>query len=181
MSEGILIGGAGNALLFGPKDGVEGLWDRATSMPTGTTPIRYNGIFRATQIYGVYYSDAADLAECYDIKGKFRMGDLIAIDENGDLVRNEIYGNTKVLGFVSERPGFILGMTDDTKVPIALSGRIWVNCETIIHPGDFLIGCGEGKVVGFNDIEKTRRGQVVGIALSGSTKENKVLAFVTRM
>lgn len=178
MAEGIIIGGSGNALLFGHTDGVEGKWDRSTSMPTATQAIRYNGILRATRVYAVYYSDDADLAESYKIKGEFKVGDLIAIEDNGDLVRNDIYGNTKVLGFVSEEPGMVLG--GDKDIPIALSGRVRVNCENIVHPGDFLIGCGEGKVIGVSDIERTKRGQVVGIALEANV-DDKVLAFVTRM
>lgn len=130
--------GSKNALEFGTADGMEGMWDRQAGAPTGVQPIRYNGYLRATRVYGMYYSDNADYAEAYPVEGEYEPGDLIAITPDG-FWRNTLPGNRRILGFVSDSFACCIGCQGENRVPIALSGRLWVKAQGPVEPGDLLV------------------------------------------
>ena len=159
---------------------VAGYWDKSTTSPTGTTRLNYSGYLYTTRLYGAVYNASADIAECYDVIGEHQPGDLIAIGLDGTFVRNDVSGNDRVLGFVSDEFAVCLGIKKgDT--PIACSGRLHVNCIGPVLPGDFLIGSVvPGRVESVKDIKNIPRGAIVGQALERDIN-GKVLALVMRM
>lgn len=168
-------------LTYGKTDGQAGKFDRKTTAPTAEDPLRYNGVFRATKVFGVYYSDAADVAETYQVEGETEPGDLIAIGRDGNLARNTQPGGTRVLGVVSERPGLLLG--GQVGVPIALAGRVRVKAEGAVCAGDYLAAGHEPGAAHAVSPEDAARGSVVAIALEGkeSAGVGLVMAMIRRM
>lgn len=170
----------GTALIYG-SNGAAGKFDRLTAAPTATSPLRYNGVFRATKVFGIYFSDSADLAETYAVEGAWEWGDLIAIGADGLFRRNETPENRHVLGFASQRPGVVLGGVDG--VPIALAGRVPVRAEGVICAGDFLSAGTEPGTVRTADPDTAPRGSIVAMALEDKLASGvgPVLALVQRM
>lgn len=168
-------------LLYG-ANGEAGKFDTQTTAPTATNALRYNGVFRATKVFGVYYSDSADLAEMYEVQGRAETGDLIAIGLGGVLTRNEVADNPRVLGFVSDAPGVVLGF-GGRGVPVALSGRTPVKAVGEIHAGDFLSASDTPGAVRAVPLEDAPRGSVVAMALEDKTdgEPGRVLAFLLRL
>lgn len=169
-----------DALTFGATSGVAGKFDRLSTAPTATTALRYNGYFRATRIFGVYFSDSADYAEAYKVKGKTDPGDLIAVGPKGVLQRNTKVFNPHVIGFVSEDYAMLIG---GKGTPIALAGRIPVKVVGIVHAGDFLAASATPGAVLATSPDRAPRGSIVAMALEDKLKDGpgKVLAFMMRM
>lgn len=169
-------------LVFGASDAQAGKFDRQSAAPTATDALRYNGFFRATRVYGMYYSDDADYAEAYNVKGEIAPGDLVAIKEGGRLERNTIRGNPAVIGIVSTAPASVIGYSGEHNVPIALVGRVPVWCAGKVRAGDFLMGSAvPGAVEKANAI--TERGAIVAQALEDKDDEGmrKIVALVVRL
>lgn len=168
-----------NTLNFGETSGEAGLWDREETTPTDLTPIRYNGVLRATRVYGMYYSDEADYAEAYAVEGEIEAGELAAICPDGALRRNTLPENPRVLGIVSTSPAALIG-GGERGVPIALAGRVPVKAVGPISPGDLLTA---GEVPGAvrTASAATPRGAVVAQALEALEGTGTVLARVLRL
>ena len=164
-------------------NGTAGKFDHATNSPTAENPLRYNGIFRATKLFGVYYSNNADIAEVYDITGEYKPGDLIAICEDGYYRINTIPGNCKILGIVSTSPGLCLGgEPSNEKAAIALVGRVPANVEGDVNPGDYLMAGDKPGHLKAIDINRAPKGAICAIALSKKDyNSEKCEVFVTRM
>jgi len=136
----------------------------------------------AARADGTIYSVAAlsatlDLAESYPTKdATLSAGEIVALDPANPVFveRAALGGSTPLLGIVSTKPGFWLGgfneelYVNDTKLPIALSGRVPVKVN--LEGGDIAVGdrialssiAGEGrKVIGSEE--------TVGIALESFT------------
>lgn len=171
-----------NALLYGPN-GTAGKFDKLTTAPTASNPLRYNGNFRATKVFGVYFSDNADVAEKYEIEGRVEPGDIIEIDPTtGKLRKNSSASNIHVIGVVSKDPGYVLG-DSDTGIPIALCGRVPVKCAGPVRPGDFLTSSEIPGVAIVTHPNVAPKGSIIGIALEEkvSTETSMVNTFITRM
>jgi len=153
-------------------------WDTGTAAPSGTSPIRYNGYFRAARVYGMYYSDNADYAEAYPVDAECAPGDLIAIGASGYSV-NDIAENTRVLGIVSTDPAGVIG---GEGIPIALTGRVPVKAVGQVRTGDFLVGSSVPGAV-MAAAENPPRGAIVAQALEEKKSDEIgfVLAKVVRL
>ncbi|MCI8537854.1 MAG: hypothetical protein HFF18_04220 [Oscillospiraceae bacterium] len=153
-------------------------WDTGTTTPSGTSPIRYNGYFRAARVYGMYYSDNADYAEAYPVDAECAPGDLIAIGASGYRV-NDIAENTCVLGIVSTAPAGVIG---GEGIPIALTGRVPVKAVGQVRAGDFLVGSSVPGAV-MTATENPPRGAIVAQALEEKKSDEIgfVLAKVVRL
>ena len=159
---------------------VDGYWDKSTTNPTGTARLNYSGYLYTTRLYGAVYNESADIAECYDVEEDVLEGDLVAINLDGSLQRNDVAYNDRVLGFVSGEYAICLGINRGG-VPIACAGRIHVNCVGPVLPGDFLVGSTvPGRVQSVANLSDVPRGAVVGQALE-SDVNGKVLINVVRM
>lgn len=170
-----------DALTYGKTNGENGKWDKLTSVPTGTQPIRYNGYLRATRVLGMYFSDSADYAEAYHVVGGALPGDLIAITEQG-LAVNTVPENPAVLGFVSDSFATLIGVDGEHETPIALMGRVRVKVCGPVRAGEYLTGSIEpGAVQGVTGCPP--QGSIVGQALETdlSMGPRRVWAFVVRM
>lgn len=170
-------------LVLGATNGIAGKFDRLATAPTASTNLRYNGNFRATKVFGVYFSDNADLAERYHIDGDWEYGDLICVCPDGSFKRNDIPENRRVLGFVSTAPGMVLGNDRPEDTPIALSGRVPVRAAGPVEPGDLLAAAPLAGCVWPVDPEQAPRGSIVAMALEAKTTlaPGLVLALVLRM
>lgn len=173
-------GGGGNALLYGDKDGVAGMFDKLSTAPTATNPLRYNGYFRATRVYGCYYSDSADLAEIYHVEDKAEPGDLIMVCPDGAYRKNTIEKNPRLLGVVSTDPGMVLG--NGIGLPIALAGRVPVKVSGDAHAGDFLCASNEpGKAMAVTHVEETPRGSIIGMVIEPKNEKGYANAILFRI
>lgn len=164
-----------DSLNFGPA-GTDGLWDRQSSVPTGTQAIRYNGYLRATRVYGMYYSDAADYAEAYPVEGEVLPGELVALCGDGVLRRCGRAMETRIVGIVSSAPAAVIG---GEGVPLALAGRVPVRVAGAVKAGDFLCSSevpGAAKAIA---LEEAPRGSILGMALEGG--DSLVSALVMRL
>ncbi len=184
-SEAELLGALGSmrrALLYGEENGEAGRFDSLTAAPTAEVPLRYNGILRATKVFGVYFSDNADLAERYPVEGPWEPGDLIRICPDGSLRRNDVPFNRMVLGFVSTAPGCVLGEGTQGP-PVALCGRVPVKVVGPVWPGDYLEAAEEPGCVQRVEPDHALRGAIVGQALEKKTASGPelVMALVLRM
>ena len=160
---------------------VNGYWDKSTTNPTGTQRLNYSGYLYTTRLYGAVYNPSADIAECYHVDGECVPGDLIAIEMDGSLWRNDILCNDRVLGFVSDEYAVCLGVGKG-ETPIAIAGRVHVNCVGPIRPGDYLVGSSvPGRVQSAkDDLTNIPRGAIVAQALEVDVN-GKVLANIVRM
>ena len=161
---------------------VDGYWDKSTTAPTGTTRLNYSGYLYTTRLYGAVYNPSADVAECYDVQGDYLPGDLIAIGLNGEFLQNDISGNDRVLGFVSDEFAICLGV-EHGKVPVAIAGRLHVNCIGPVLAGDYLTGSvvpGRVRSVSSTEMNDLPRGAIVAQALEADAN-GKVLANIVRM
>ena len=160
---------------------VAGYWDKSNTTPTGTTRLNYSGYLYTTRLYGAVYNASADIAECYDVVGDCVPGDLIAIDLDGTMARNDLDGNNRVLGFVSDEYAVCLGVGKGN-TPIAVTGRVHVNCIGPVMPGDYLMGSVvPGRVQSVkDDLDSIPRGAIVAQALETDVN-GKVLANIVRM
>lgn len=140
-------------------------YDQSTAVPTATTMLRWNGYLRATRVYGMFFSDNADLAEAYHVLGDTRPGTVIVIEEDGRLIPCYSDMSTKVLGVVSDSYAVLLGAKgsnmDDT--PIAMTGRVPVRVAGKVAAGQYLVtssvkGCARA-------VEEYIPGAVIGQAL----------------
>lgn len=149
--------------------------------PTGTTRLNYSGYLYTTRLYGAVYNPSADIAECYHVDGECVPGDLIAIEMDGSLWRNDILCNDRVLGFVSDEYAVCLGVGKG-ETPIAIAGRVHVNCVGPILPGDYLVGSSIPGCVqsAKDDLTSVPRGAIVAQALEVDVS-GKVLANIVRM
>ena len=92
----------------------------------------------------------ADLAEKFDVQGRIEAGMVVEIDpeHEGKLRLSQSAINKRVAGVISGAKKLAAGvvLTDpadksQNAQPIAMSGRVWVWCDTTEHaiePGDFL-------------------------------------------
>ena len=175
-----LAANAAASLNFSSAGGEDGLWDRAETTPTGTTPIRYNGYLRATRVYGVYYSDSADYAEAYNIDEDVEPGDIVAVKETGAIGKSQRANDPCVLGVVSTDPAQIIG---GEGVPLALSGRMPVKVSGVVKPGNFLASSDAPGCAHVVDPETVPRGCIVAMALEGkdNTDVGTIMAFALRL
>ena len=174
-------GGYGGYLRISNTANTDSFFYLGNTDPTGTTRLNYSGYLYTTRLYGAVYNPSADIAECYHVEERCLAGDLIAIDLDGRLARNDVAGNNRVLGFVSDEYAVCLGVGKG-ETPIAIAGRVHVNCIGPVMPGDYLIGSVmPGRVQSVaDDMKDLPRGAIVAQALEKDVN-GKVLANIVRM
>lgn len=128
---------------------------------------------------GPYSSAGADFAELLDAEGHSNLepGDVLAINENGDLVKSAHAYQKTVAGVYSTKPAFLGGSSIDVepvgKVPLAVVGIVPVKVTKQngkIKPGDLLVA---SDVAGYamKAKKKTINGTVIGKALQSLDEE----------
>ncbi|MCB0668198.1 MAG: hypothetical protein KDC80_20370 [Saprospiraceae bacterium] len=128
---------------------------------------------------GTYTSPAADFAELLDAEDHSNLepGDVLAIGENGELVKSTSAYQKTVAGVYSTKPAFVGGSPIDVepvgKVPLAVVGIVPVKVtgqNGKIEPGDLLVA---SDVAGYamKAKKKTINGTVIGKALQSLDEE----------
>lgn len=131
---------------------------------------------------------AGDVAEKFDVKEHYVPGTLLEIDPNevGRLRKSSGAYSTLVAGVVSGakglRAGVVLAPTEDPDAqPIALSGRVWVLCETdakSIKPGQLLVASSRPGYAMAGSDKGRLTGAVIGKAMSGMERGKTGLVLV---
>ena len=175
------VNGGGNYLQLSTT-ATAGKFNTTTTAPTNTTRLNYEGYMYATRFYGAVYNDNADFAEAYPVIGDVESGDVIAITDEGRFVKNTIYGNTKILGIVSDEYAFLLGLQfGDT--PIAESGRVHAKVIGTCDAGDYLVGSDEIGTLTKCNADEVKRGAICARALVQKKDYGveKILVQIVRM
>lgn len=134
----ITVDGEGSGLDADKVDGIN--FYKGTTTPTGTTRLNMDGYFYATKVYNAVFNDLAEFMD----KGEedLEPGQILIWDEEkGGLSTTDIVGDKRIVGVYSDSYGFALGGSegDESKVPIGISGRVWVKVKTEVKNGDGLI------------------------------------------
>jgi hypothetical protein len=123
-------------------------------------------------------ANAFDLAEKYDLTGTAVPGDLLILDTAKPNTVKQSDGtvyDARLLGVVSQEPGFLLGWTGD--VNVALAGRVPLKVTAMngaITEGDPLTS---SPIPGFA-MKATHPGMVVGYALDTTSTTSTIDVFV---
>jgi hypothetical protein len=136
---------------------------------------------------GSWQSNAFDLAERFQNHEEgLEPGDVLALDRGSPerLVRTRSAQQDDIIGVVSERPGFVLGVSwedPDAGVPLALAGRVPVKVNLEGGPiriGDYLTSSSTAGVA----MRTVRSGRVIGLAMQAfdgaAVGEGRVVVLV---
>ena len=158
--------------------------------PTGQTRVNFNGYLYATRVGNAMYND---LAECFVPKDGIKYEDckhrIMQIDNNGHVELAQPFSPT-VIGVVSDNYGYLLGGDEEEikknkKIPIGLSGTLWVDLDDdkyigYIQIGEFVCSGKDGKAHAIpiketNDVKYNNT--IVGkiIELDKKTRQAKIL------
>lgn len=140
---GTTIGGY-IAFHYGNLENHLGSWSYNSSSPTGTTPLSYNGYLYATKVFNAAYNDLAEFMPVHVGKTKqdFTAGELLIWNAGaGGLTSCSKFNDNRVMGVYSDTYGQSLGGTgeEDNKVPIGISGRVWVKVKSKVKNGDSIV------------------------------------------
>ncbi|MEI7512592.1 MAG: YncE family protein, partial [Candidatus Uhrbacteria bacterium] len=118
----------------------------------------------STNADGWQSESSYDLAERYYSATQLKSGDLVMSSNEGDFGVQKAIAGSPIMGVVSTKPGFVLGVSATDTYPIALTGRVPTRvsgANGAIHIGDLV---GTSDVAGVAS-KMTKNGYVVGIAL----------------
>jgi hypothetical protein len=137
--------------------------------------------------HGSWQNGAFDLAERFqNHEAGLEAGDVLAVDPQSPerLVKTRSAQQDDIVGVVSERPGFILGVQWEAPhagVPLALAGRVPVKVNLEGGPiriGDYLTSSSQPGIA----MRTIRSGRVIGLAMQAfngtSGAEGKVVVLV---
>lgn len=104
--------------------------------PSGTTRLNMDGYFYATRVYNATFDD---LAEFFP-KAEDAEPGMVMIQTADGVKPCEGRGDGAVVGVYSDSYGYALGSeNEEDKIPVGLSGRVWVWVEEPCNIGDLLI------------------------------------------
>lgn len=128
---------------------------------------------------------AIDIAEWVKFSGiKPEAGDVVCIDaekstiQNGGVVKKCDSNSNLAIGIVSTKPHMIIGneYEGDNSIKLAISGRVPVNVEGNVKPGDLLISSYNGKA---KSCLGNCEGKIVGKSLTPVGENGQVLVLVS--
>jgi len=144
----------------------DGSFYTGTTDPSSTTRLNYDGYFWASKIYNAVFNDLAEFMEKAE---DAEPGQCMVMTENG-VVPSRKRGDKAVVGIYSDSFGYALGAEDqENKIPIGISGCVWVKIKELVEIGDLLISDVDGFVCKANDEEIMIPGIKVGKALQNKT------------
>lgn len=131
--------------------------------PTGTTRLNMDGYLYPTRVYNAAWND---IAEFMDSDGDCKPGQVMV--RSGDkIIPSYKRGDKLVVGVYSDTFGYALGADNqEKKVPVGLSGRVYVWIKEPVKAGDLLIS---SDISGFSTVlkdEENGTGKVFAKALS---------------
>ena len=160
-----------------------------TSIPTanevfdlGNEDYHWNRIY-AKLFYGTAYESMyADIAEKYILSEDTEPGDVVVVTTKPEYEgekSNEI-GSLKVLGVVSENPGFLMNRKEKGK-PVALKGKVKCKVKGPVKKGDILVSYYDGYAISLDYLKEKgielEKYAIVGIALEDG-KDEKIFIKV---
>lgn len=184
LTGGTLTGDLYFRLADGYGDGSSGAkFYLGTTMPTAKTMINWDGYFRATKLFNATYND---VAECFESSDNLTYDDgiykIIEINNEGkaDIAKPL---SKKVIGITSSEYGYLLGGTveeieENKKIPIGLSGTLWVLAENEVKTediGKFICSGENGKarVIESGANTKKYEGTIVGKIVQIDNENNR--------
>jgi hypothetical protein len=137
---------------------------------------------------GSFIGGGADYAELLPGAAGLEPGDVLAINQEGQLVRSTRPYEASVVGVYSTQPGFVAGAGDESadltgKVPLAVMGIVPVKASTEngpIRPGDLLVASsipGHAMKAGPNPPV----GTVIGKALEGLDEGTGIIRMLVML
>lgn len=154
-----------------------------SDMPSSKTMINWDGYFRATKLFNATYND---VAECFESSSSLTYDNgLYKIIEINDEGKAGIAGplSKRVIGITSGEYGYLLGGTveeieENKKIPIGLSGTLWVLAENEVKTEDIgkFICSGKGgkaRVIDSGTNTKKYEGTIVGKIVQIDSENNR--------
>jgi hypothetical protein len=113
----------------------------------------------------------ADVAERFAADAVYKAGTVVELGGNAEITLSATELSETVLGVISTRAAYLMnsGAGDDaTHPPVAMTGRVPVQCIGIVHKGDRLVGAGNGVARSAQPGEATAF-NIIGRALEDKT------------
>jgi len=90
----------------------------------------------------------ADMAERFAADYEYEPGTVVELGGSAEITMSKQDLSETVFGVISTKAAYLMNSragTDATHPPVAMTGRVPVNCVGIIHKGDRLVSAGNGK------------------------------------
>ena len=107
----------------------------------GTLDTRFDTLF-AVATNALY----ADLAEMYASDYAYSAGTVVSFGGEREITLSLVQGDTRVAGVVSTNPCYLMnaGLVAETRVAVALSGRVPTRVTGTVRKGDMMVSNGDG-------------------------------------
>jgi hypothetical protein len=89
----------------------------------------------------------ADVAERFSADAAYEPGTVVELGGSAEITRSTTELSDSVFGVISTRAAYLMNSgagSDLTHPPVAMTGRVPVQCTGVIHKGDRLVSAGNG-------------------------------------
>ena len=89
----------------------------------------------------------ADVAERFSADAAYEPGTVVELGGSAEITRSTTELSDSVFGVISTRAAYLMNSgagSDSTHPPVAMTGRVPVQCTGVIHKGDRLVSAGNG-------------------------------------
>jgi len=100
----------------------------------------------------------ADVAERFSADAEYEPGTVVELGGSAEITRSTTELSDSVFGIISTRAAYLMNSgagSDLTHPPVAMTGRVPVQCTGVIHKGDRLVSAGHGVARSANPGEAT--------------------------
>ena len=100
----------------------------------------------------------ADVAERFSADAEYEPGTVVELGGSAEITRSTTELSDSVFGVISTRAAYLMNSgagSDLTHPPVAMTGRVPVQCTGVIHKGDRLVSAGNGVARSANPGEAT--------------------------
>jgi hypothetical protein len=100
----------------------------------------------------------ADVAERFSADARYEPGTVVELGGSAEITRSTTELSDSVFGVISTRAAYLMNSgagSDLTHPPVAMTGRVPVQCTGVIHKGDRLVSAGNGFARSANPGEAT--------------------------
>jgi hypothetical protein len=133
----------------------------------GSNSKRFNNMFANAFVGTSVKANYADVAEIYDIDEGAFLGAILVIGGDKEVTISTRDHDPKVIGVISSNPALLMNDHDTAHgIPVALTGRVFVQVKGPISRGDCVVSSNEPGIGQALDPKKFIPGCVVGKALS---------------
>jgi hypothetical protein len=103
----------------------------------------FANIFAGTSTTALY----ADVAERFSADAEYEPGTVVELGGSAEITRSTTELSDSVFGVISTRAAYLMNSgagSDSTHPPVAMTGRVPVQCTGVIRKGDRLVSAGNG-------------------------------------